>query len=364
MSKLKKDIRDGHTRSENLTSQPLKHQKVFNSQGKLTKGWFPVCPSKEIGKKGTYSFSILNQRVALYRGEDGKVRALDAFCPHLGTDLSNGDVIGNNIRCYFHQWELNESGNVCKIKCREEVSESLKKIKNNSYPTQELYGHIWVFSDSEKNHDLPHPSTMEDEKVSAIFIKEIYLYAHHHIMMANGIDLQHFAAVHNLDIKFSFEVKDHENGIFEWTLEGKIPTDNIKGKLARFFLGENFKYHVKFAGGSIVSITYGSKQKFLGCNLPSLQILWACTPLANGLSKVKIFFITKNRRGIIGKIINAWLYFLTAALIWLLRDEDIQAFPNMRFNTDHLLKEDESLAKFISSINKLELSKWGDTNER
>ena len=47
------------------------------------------------------------------------------------------------------------------------------------------------------------------------------------------------------------------------------------------------------------------------------------------------------------------------ALLILLKDEDIGAFPHMRFNTHRLLKEDQSLARLIQLTNQLEISDWG-----
>lgn len=357
--KTKNMPKDGLSRQENLLSQPHIQQRVFNNAVVLTQGWFPICPSKGLKRGQAFSSRILNQRVVVFRGESGQVYAMDAFCPHLGADLGNGRVKGERIQCYFHQWELNADGSIAQIACRKSLDDSFKKTTNRAYPTQEAYGHIWVFSAQKALHELPKPAGFETEQVSALYVKEITLFAHHHVMMANGIDLQHFATVHKLDIDFDYQIEDTEQGVFQWTLRGKIPDTSFKGRLARHLLGEEYEYRVKFAGGSIVTITYGSDQRFMGKKLPSLQVLWGCLPQENGISKVRIFFVTKTRKGLIGKLTNGLLYFLTLLMLSMLRDEDIDAFPNMRFNTHRLIKEDTSLARFIQLTNKLDLSDWG-----
>jgi phenylpropionate dioxygenase-like ring-hydroxylating dioxygenase large terminal subunit len=346
----------GHSRHENTRTQPINGHRIFNNPHIVTEGWYPVCRSSELKKKKARSFLIFKQRIALYRTESGIVHALDAFCPHLGTDLGNGDVTGDNLRCYFHQWEFAGDGKLAKVACRKELDRVLGEVKNKSYPVEERYGHIWVFAGETATHPLPTPPGSEGEKLSALFLKEVTILAHHHVMMVNGIDLQHFATVHALDIKFDYQIEDDGKGVFNWTLEGEIPTNNLKGKLARLLLGPRFRYRVKFAGGSIVSITYGEDQKFLGFKLPSLHILWGCTPLVSGVSKIKIFFVTKKRN----LLFNALNYLATLGLIVLLKDEDIRAFPNMRFNTARLISEDESVGRFIQLTNKLVASKWGD----
>lgn len=347
------------SRQQNLRSQPPVNQRVFNNPRVLSKGWYAICPGSQIQAGKCQSFELFHQRIVIFRTESGQLAALDAFCPHLGADLGNGRVVGEQIQCYFHQWEYNRQGQLAKIACRQTLDPALQKISNRAYPVQEAYGYIWVFSAPEATHDLPVPPTFENQKLTAYCLGEIELYVHHHVMMANGIDLQHFATVHNLDIEFDYQIQDQQNGVFDWTLRGQIPTNTLKARLARYFLGGHFEYHVRFAGGSIVSITYGSDQSFKGFALPSIQVLWGCRPLPEGHSRALVFLVQPARRGLIGKAKNALLYGLSVLLLAMLKDEDIGAFPNMRFNTHRLLKEDQSLARLIQLTNQLELSDWG-----
>ncbi len=357
--KIKSFPKDGQSRQQNLRSQPPVNQRVFNNPQVISKGWYPFCPARQIPAGKCQSFDLFHQRIVIFRTQSGHLAALDAFCPHLGADLGNGRVVGEQIQCYFHQWEYTTGGQLAKIACRQTLEPSLQKICNRSYPVKEAYGMIWVFSATEATHDLPCPPTFENQKLDAWCLGEIELFVHHHVMMANGIDLQHFATVHNLDIEFDYQIQDQQNGVFDWTLKGLIPTNSFKGRLARYFLGEYFEYHVRFAGGSIVSITYGGNQSFKGIALPSIQVLWGCWPMPNGISRAKIFLVQPERRGLIGKAKNWVLYGLSVLLLILLKDEDIGAFPHMRFNTHRLLKEDQSLARLIQLSNQLELSDWG-----
>ena len=355
MKGWRKAPRDGASRHENTLSQPLKEHKIFNNHKVLSCGWYPTIKSTELKRGEARSFKILDQRLALYRGQDNTVRAMDAFCPHMGADLGNGEVIDNKLRCYFHQWEFNGDGSVHKVPALDEAPCGLKQ---QAYPVEEKYGFIWVFSAPEADHSVPVAPGLEESDADALFVKEITLFAHHHVLMAGGIDLNHFATVHNLDMEFDFDVKE-EGSEFEWQLEGKLPRTGFKAKLGRWLLGDYFRYRMKFSGGSTTAITYGYKQNFKGKGkrIPSLHILWGAIPQENGVSKVKIFLLTKKRR-VFGKLINGLLYFLTFGLLTVLRDEDAKAFPNMRFQMGHLVKGDESVARLVQCLNKLPLSPW------
>jgi phenylpropionate dioxygenase-like ring-hydroxylating dioxygenase large terminal subunit len=352
------EARLGKARFENLATQPLITHPVFNNSEVLTEGWYPVISSKKLKKKKAYSFKLLSQRVAIYRTELGNVYALDAFCPHMGADLANGIVKKEKLSCYFHRWEFDKEGKLSSIPCQKKAQ--LKNVKTTAWPTQEKYGYIWIYTGETPSHFVTHPAGLENQKVSALFIKEVTLFAHHHILMASGIDIQHFASVHNLDIDFQYQAQETEPNVYEWTLSGKIPKKGFKARFGRFLLGDTFTYKVKFAGGSLTTITYGWKQKFLGrwFEIPSLNILWGATPQENGISRVKIFLVTKERKGLRGKIINFSLYLSTLLLLSILKDEDIKAFPNIRFNANHLIKSDESVSRLIQMINRLPLAKW------
>lgn len=356
MSDWKKAPRDGASRNENTLSQPLKEHRVFNNHKVLSQGWYPLVESKKLKKGQAKSYKLLDQRLALYRGEDKKVRAMDAFCPHMGADLGNGEVIENKLRCYFHQWEFSGDGSVQKVPALEKPPCG---VKVQSYPVQEKYGQIWVYSGVEADHDVPVAPGLEEYDADALYVKEITLFAHHHVLMAGGIDLNHFATVHNLDMEFNFDVVE-DGSEFIWELEGELPDNGFKARIGKWFLGPKFRYQMKFSGGSVTAITYGYKQKFkgVGKELPSLHILWGAIPQENGVSKVKIFLLTKKRKGLMGKLKNIGLYLSTFGLLTILRDEDAKAFPNMRFQTGHLVKGDESVARLVQCLNKLPISPW------
>jgi nitrite reductase/ring-hydroxylating ferredoxin subunit len=349
--------KSGHSRFENIKTQPLKTHEVFNNPEVITEGWYPVFASKILKKKQVKSFKLLQQRIVLFRGEDGVVRAMDAFCPHMGADLGNGAVQKNNLQCYFHQWEFNGEGNLDKIPCQKELQ---KDIKINNYPVEEKYGYVWVFAGAEPTGPVPEPPGLEGRELSSLFVRRGTLYAHHHIMMASGIDLQHFSAVHNLDMEFNYDVLERQPHVYDWALEGELPKKGLKAKMARFLLGDKFRYRVRFAGGTMTAITYGYDQSFRGTGfkIPPLHVLWGATPLSSGVSQVDIFFVNEKSGGVLGPIKNLFLNILTFILLMVLKDEDIKAFPNMRFNPSNFIGADESVARLIQLLNKIPVSTW------
>ena len=124
---------------------------IFNNWNVVAKGWYLACASQEIPRKIVKSVELCGQRITIFRSEDGEVHALDAFCPHLGTDLGIGHVDGNLLRCAFHHWGFDQDG-ICKdIPCQSEIP---KKAKVESYATAEKYGFIWIYPQANAPENL------------------------------------------------------------------------------------------------------------------------------------------------------------------------------------------------------------------
>lgn len=353
----KKAPRDGASRRENLGTQPLQTHKVFNNPDVITEAWWPVCRSTALARGEARSFKITHQRIVVFRGEDQRARALDAFCPHMGADLGNGRVVDNAIECYFHRWRYDAQGALIGIRAE---SECPKGIALNAWPTEEKYGFVWVYSGRVAPYPVPSAPGLEGDDVLSWHFASPLLFAHHHVMMAGGIDLLHFATVHDLDVRFEVQLEEHDAQRIDWKLEGVLPNDGWRARLGRWLIGDRFRYTARFAGGSVVALTYGVDQRLGGNGRPlsPLHILWGCVAEPSGVSRVHVWLLTRRRRGLGGWILSRLLLLFTALLLTVLRDDDVKAFPNMRFQPSRLIAEDQSVARFIQFVNRLPASVW------
>ena len=49
---------------------------------------------------------------------------------------------------------------------------------------------------------------------------------------------------------------------------------------------------------------------------------------------------------------------LTIVMLGILRDDDVKAFPHMRFNIGRVMKEDASVTRMVKFLNGLPISSW------
>ena len=52
----------------------------------------------------------LGEDLTLYRGASGKVHLVGGRCAHRRTLLHTGWVVGDDIRCIYHSWQLDSRG--------------------------------------------------------------------------------------------------------------------------------------------------------------------------------------------------------------------------------------------------------------
>jgi 5,5'-dehydrodivanillate O-demethylase oxygenase subunit len=109
----------------------------------MRKFWHPVHRAEDLQPGWAKPLRIMSEDFTLYRGEDGTPRAVAFRCPHRGAQLSSGWVEGDCIRCRFHGWKFDASG-----QCVEQPAENesfADKVRIRSYPSREYLSFIFVY---------------------------------------------------------------------------------------------------------------------------------------------------------------------------------------------------------------------------
>ena len=82
-------------------------------------------------------FTIGDKYLVLVQGEEGPA-LVDGLCPHAGTDLVSGTVVGNRLRCATHRFFFDLKTGGCAVGRREGWGPL------RVYELQELDGYICV----------------------------------------------------------------------------------------------------------------------------------------------------------------------------------------------------------------------------
>ena len=80
---------------------------------------------------------LLGERLIAFRDSAGRVGIMDEFCAHRGVSLWFGRNEENGLRCPYHGWKYDTSGNASR--CRRNRRKAFcNKIKLTAYPCVEL----------------------------------------------------------------------------------------------------------------------------------------------------------------------------------------------------------------------------------
>jgi 5,5'-dehydrodivanillate O-demethylase oxygenase subunit len=155
--------------------------------------WQPVFCSHELAADRAAPIRILGEDVTLYRGESGTPHVIGFRCAHRKTQLSIGWIEGDCLRCFYHGWKYDGSG-----QCVEQPAEPkpfAEKIRIPGYPVQEYLGLIFVYLGKGKPPPLPRYPKLEspEQSLDTVRLDRICNYFNN---IDNSLDNAHVRFVH------------------------------------------------------------------------------------------------------------------------------------------------------------------------
>ncbi len=109
----------------------------------LRKYWQPLAVGADLPAGKAKPVRIMSEDLTLYRGQSGRPYVVGGRCAHRGTLLHTGWVEQESIRCRYHGWVFDGTG-----QCVEMPAEDPSyppKVKIASYPTLEYKGLIFAY---------------------------------------------------------------------------------------------------------------------------------------------------------------------------------------------------------------------------
>jgi 5,5'-dehydrodivanillate O-demethylase oxygenase subunit len=158
----------------------------------LRRFWQPVAMTEEVDQKQVLPVRILHEDLTVYRGDSGQYHVVDFRCAHRGTQLSTGWVEGDCVRCFYHGWKYDASG-----QCVEMPAEDASfppKVQIRSYPTEEYVGLIFVYLGEGAPPPLPRYPELEGEglQTSSYYQRDCNYFN----QLESNMDELHVAFVH------------------------------------------------------------------------------------------------------------------------------------------------------------------------
>jgi aminopyrrolnitrin oxygenase len=195
--------------------------------------WYLFCQSRQL-RNGPFSKPFLGRRLVAYRTESGDVIAMDARCSHLGSDLGAGTVVGEGIRCPFHDWTYGANGRCLQIPAQSEIPAFARQVV---YPAVERHGMVFVFNGERPLFPLPFFPNCGPEDLIPSRPFGTVLDCPWYMAGANAFDLQHFRAAH--DRRLEGEPLTDRPHAYAFRASGrfKVAGTSLQDRLTRRFAG-------------------------------------------------------------------------------------------------------------------------------
>lgn len=166
----------------------------------LRRFWYAVMPMSDLGD-GPKPFTLLGEKIVLFRDADGRPVALQDRCAHRTSRLSAGRVINGNVACAYHGWEFNREGTCVRMPQLQEP-ERTGNFKIPAYHCTERYGQLWVCL-GDPIADIPAIPHFGEEGWRCIHERcDIWDTAALRII-ENAFDNAHFSYVHEKSFGFA-----------------------------------------------------------------------------------------------------------------------------------------------------------------
>ncbi len=325
---------------------------TVNNQIVTVEGWYWLCPSSHIPRGTVRALKLLGKDLAVYRGDDQRVVALDAHCIHMGAHLAEGRVEGNALRCFFHHWRFEADGRCSDIPCLD--TEPAARLRTRRWPTAERYGMVWLWTGEQPAHDIPEVPELAGQACASLLANRFEKRCHPNVVLINAIDEQHFRSVHHLPgsiLNLEPTVRSTANIQFHNT--GHVPDSNRLWRLiARFYKGP-LTYSMSYWYGSLGFVTFGPD--FL-----HLHLMFALRRGDDGQTEGQTIAFTKQRKGLFGWLINKALLYGTAIAARYFAYGDTRVFQTIRFNLRNPIAADRTILAFIRHLEDQPLAQWND----
>src|SRR5437879_4037389 len=120
--------------------------------------WMPALLAEELPENDCppVRVKLLSERLLAFRDSQGRYGLIDEFCAHRGVSLWFGRNEDCGLRCSYHGWKYDVTGQCIDVASEPEGSEFSRRIKLKNYPVIELGGILWTRSE-EHTSELQSP---------------------------------------------------------------------------------------------------------------------------------------------------------------------------------------------------------------
>jgi phthalate 4,5-dioxygenase len=164
--------------------------------------WIPAMLAEELPRPNCppVQVQLLSERLIAIRDTDGRIGLMDEFCAHRGVSLWFGRNEENGLRCSYHGWKYDVTGQCVDVPSEPASSGFCGKIKLKSYPCVEAGGVIWAYMGPSAEQPPAPAFEWVGLPSSHVFLSKRWQESNYLQAMEGGIDSSHVSFLHRCDL--------------------------------------------------------------------------------------------------------------------------------------------------------------------
>lgn len=167
---------------------------------RFARGWHCLGLAELFHDGEPHGIEAFGTKLVVFADSHGEIKVLDGYCRHMGGDLSQGTIKGDNIACPFHDWRWGGDGKCALVPYAKRTP---KLARTRSWPTLEVNGQLLVWHDPEGSAPPPElsPPAIDgyvEGKWSSWQWNSIHIEGSHcREIVDNNVDMAHFFYIHH-----------------------------------------------------------------------------------------------------------------------------------------------------------------------
>jgi len=198
-------------------------------QTRFARGWHCLGLAAPFHDGKPHQLKAFGTELVIFAdAETDELKILNAYCPHMGGNLSKGKIVGDSVACPFHEWRWRGDGKCSGIPYARRVP---ARARTKAWTTLERNGQLYVWNDPEGN---PPPDDVTIPEIKGAYSPDwsnwtwnsiLIEGSHCREMVDNVVDMAHFFYIH-------FMMPTYFKNVFEGHVATQLATYQPRGDVA------------------------------------------------------------------------------------------------------------------------------------
>jgi nitrite reductase/ring-hydroxylating ferredoxin subunit len=165
--------------------------------------WIPALHGWEIAEPdcAPVRVQIMGEKLVAFRDSEGRIGVIDEFCAHRSVSLWFGRNEECGLRCPYHGWKYDVSGQCVDLPSEPEESGMRKGIKLKSYPAIERGDVVWIYMGPPELKPAPPELEWAMVPPARRFVSKRIQESNYLQAIEGGIDSSHVSFLHSGELE-------------------------------------------------------------------------------------------------------------------------------------------------------------------